>query len=311
MSEQKQILILEDLGVSKSLVAKLALSMDINFELVWDTETAKKEKVEVLVTVKNKVDKPVLKKFSSVKVVAVAFTGYDAVDTEYCQENNIAVYNVPTYSTKSVSELTIGLALSLLREIPKSFDHIKNKEWELQPGLELAGKTIGILGTGTIGLNTAKLFKAFGCNLVGWSRSKKEEFESLDGMYIEDKKEFFAACDIITINVPLNSKTTGLVGEPELKAMKETAFLINTARGPIVDEKALIEALKNKTIAGAGIDVFAQEPIEEDNPLIALDNVILTPHIAYKTEEALGRRARTTFENIRDFFEGSDTNRVA
>lgn len=308
--KEAQLLFIEDLGVSQSLVAKLALSMDMPFELIWDQELANKDRVEVIVTVKKRVDPVLLRKFQHVKVVAVAFTGYDAVDLTYCGENNIAVYNVPVYSTKSVSELTLGLAIGLLRQIPQAYQTLKTGGWDLAPGIELAGKTIGILGTGTIGLNTARLFKAFGCEVVGWSRSEKEEFKQLGGTYLTQLENFFEVSDIVTLNVPLQDKTRGMIDREAFKAMKKTAYLINTARGPIVHEGDLIRALREGEIAGAGIDVFDQEPLPNDHPLLALDNVILTPHIAYKTEEALNRRARTTIENIRNYYQNDKTNRV-
>lgn len=311
MTAEAQILFLEELGVPKSLVAKIAVSLGLDFQLVWDMETADKEKVEVLVTVKKEVDKNVLGRFPNVRTIAVAFTGFDAVDTEYCRAHEIAVYNVPTYATKSVSELTLGLTIGLLRQIPLADTRVKEKSWKLNPGIELTGKTIGILGTGTIGLNTARLFRAFGCSLLGWSRTEKAEFIEMGGKYVEEKEQLFQDSDIITVNIPLNEKTKGLIGKEDFKAMKKTGYLINTARGPIVNESDLIWALEKEEIAGAGIDVFDQEPIEGDNPLLRFENVILTPHIAYKTEEALSRRAYTTMKNIKNRSVGDDTNRVA
>ncbi len=309
--KETQLLFIEDLGVSQGLIAKLALSMDMPFELMWDPELADTDRVEVIVTVKKKVDAELLKKFHRVKVVAVAFTGYDTVDLRFCKEHDIAVYNVPVYSTKSVSELTLGLAIGLLRQIPQAYQMLKTGGWEGGPGIELSGKTVGILGTGTIGMNTARLFKAFGCEIVGWSRTEKEEFRQLGGTYLTQLEDFFEVSDIVTLNVPLNDKTRGMIGREAFKAMKKTAYLINTARGPIVQEDDLIRALQEGEIAGAGIDVFDQEPLPKDHSLLALDKVILTPHIAYKTEEALNRRARTTLENIRNYYQNDSTNRVA
>jgi len=197
-----------------------------------------------------------------------------------------------------------------LREIPKSDKIIRSGKWNLKPGFELFEKTIGILGTGKIGINTAKVFKALGCNLIGFSRTEKQEFKDLGGKYFSDKLDFFAQADLISVHLPANEKTKHTVGKQELKAMKETAFIINTARGAIIDEKALIQSLENKEIAGAGIDVFEKEPIAIENKLLKLDNVVLTPHIAYKTEEALQRRAEVTVKNIIDFLEDKDTNKV-
>ena len=197
-----------------------------------------------------------------------------------------------------------------MRDIGIGNTTIRNQGWALKPGIELHGKTVGILGTGEIGIATAKIFKALGCKIVGWSRSQKEEFEALGGKYIADKQEFFATADIISVHLPLNKQTSGLVGKKEFAAMKETAILINTARGPIVDEAELIAALEQNKIAGAGIDVYEQEPISHDNGLLQLHNVVLTPHVAFKTEEALIRRMEITVKNIADFKDGKEDNRV-
>ena len=172
------------------------------------------------------------------------------------------------------------------------------------------GKTVGILGTGEIGIATAKVFKALGCKLIGWSRSHNEAFKALGGEYISDKQAFFAAADIVSVHLPLNKHTQGIVGKEELAAMKQTAILINTARGPIVNEADLINALEQKEIAGAGIDVYAQEPINPDNKLLQFDNIVLTPHVAFKTKEALIRRMEITVKNIADFHDNKKDNRV-
>lgn len=310
MSDKKQILVVEDLGVSKSTFESIVEKSELGYEVIWEEGLASPSQVEVIVTVKRAVGQAMLTKFFNVKMVAVAFTGFDSVDIDVCQKKDIAVYNVPAYSTNAVVELTLGLTIALLREIPIANRMIHDKEWNLKPGLELFGKTVGILGTGKIGIATAKIFKAFGCEAVGWSRTENEEFKAIGGVYISDKQAFFAAADIVSIHLPLNKYTHGIVSSKELSVMKETAFLVNTARGPIIDEDELIAALQSKKIAGAALDVFAQEPINKDNKLLELDNVILTPHIAYKTEEALKRRVEVTVSNIVNFVQGNNINRV-
>ena len=310
MSQQQQILIIEQLGTPKTAFEKRAKQLNLDYKIIWQESEATKEKVAVLVMVKQKLDEEYLQQFPNLKMIAVAFTGYDAVDIEYCQEQGIAIYNVPSYSTNSVVELAIGLTIAVLRDIGIGNTTIRNQGWALKPGIELHGKTVGILGTGEIGIATAKIFKALGCKIVGWSRSQKEEFEALGGKYIADKQEFFATADIISVHLPLNKQTSGLVGKKEFAAMKETAILINTARGPIVDEAELIAALEQNKIAGAGIDVYEQEPISHDNGLLQLHNVVLTPHVAFKTEEALIRRMEITVKNIADFKDGKEDNRV-
>ena len=310
MSQQKQILLIEELGTPKDQFEKNIKQSKLNYEIIWEKSAATKEKVEVLVMVKQKLDKDYLQQFPNLKMIAVAFTGYDAVDIDYCHQQGIAIYNVPSYSTNSVVELAIGLTIAVLRDIGIGNTLIRNQGWALKPGIELHGKTVGILGTGEIGIATAKVFKALGCKLIGWSRSENEAFKALGGEYISDKQALFAAADIVSVHLPLNKHTEGIVGKEELTAMKQTAILINTARGPIVNESDLINALEQKDIAGAGIDVYAQEPINHDNKLLQFNNVVLTPHVAFKTEEALIRRMEITVKNITDFNKGAKDNRV-
>ncbi len=166
------------------------------------------------------------------------------------------------------------------------------------------------MGTGEIGAATAKIFKAFGCEVIGWSRSENEAFKALGGTYIADKQAFFTTVDIVSVHLPLNKDTKGIIGQEELSAMKPTAIIINTARGAIINETDLITALEQKQIAGAGLDVFEKEPIDSNNKLLKMDNVVLTPHVAYKTEEALNRRMEVTVKNIADFGDGKKDNRV-
>lgn len=310
MPHQKQILIIDDLLTPQQDFENSAKKANLAYEIIWDEATATPDKVEVIVTVLKKLDKEYLQQFPNLKMIAVAFTGYDSVDMEYCKEHGIAIYNVPKYSTNSVVELAIGLTIAVLREITFGNDIIRNKKWSFKPGIELFGKTVGIMGTGEIGVATARIFKAFGCEVIGWSRSENEAFKTLGAKYIADKQEFFAAADIVSVHLPLNKDTKGIIGKKELAAMKMTAVLVNTARGAIVNEGELIAALEQNKIAGAGLDVFEKEPVDSNNRLLKLDNVVLTPHVAYKTEEALNRRMEVTVKNIADFRDNNKGNRV-
>ena len=310
MSQQKQILIIDDLLTSKQDFENSAKKSNLDYDIIWDEKSATPAKVEVIVTVLKKLGKEYLQQFTNLKMIAVAFTGYDSVDMEYCQEQGIAVYNVPKYSTNSVVELTIGLTIAVLREITYGNNIIRNDKWSFKPGIELFGKTVGIMGTGEIGVATAKIFKAFGCEVVGWSRSENEAFMELGGRYIVDKQTFFATADIVSIHLPLNKDTKGIIGKEELSAMKPTAIIINTARGAIINESDLIAVLEQKQIAGAGLDVFEKEPIDSNNSLLQLENVVLTPHVAYRTEEALNRRMNVTVKNIENFVADKKDNRV-
>lgn len=313
MSIKKQVIVLQDLGVSKEYFLELASAAGLPYEFIWDDWQHGKtsENVEGILTIRVKANKQLLDHFPNLKFIAVPFTGYDHVDLDLCRERNIAVFNVPAYSTDSVAELTIGLIISLLREIPRGDTIVRSDGWDLGPtGSELKGKCVGIIGTGAIGLRVAELFKAFGCPLLGWSHTKRDEFQKLGGKYVATLEELCATADIISVHVPLNKDTVGLLDEKQFAVMKPTAYVINTSRGPIINQKVLTKALETKQIAGAAVDVYEVEPVPADDPLLKTTNSVLTPHIAYKTNEALKRRAQVTVENIKGFIEGKEQNKV-
>lgn len=307
-----QILIIQDLGIEKIIVENLFSTLIPSAQIIYglDDQNMNSKKVHIIITIKEKIDESLLKQFPNTQLIAVAFTGYDAVDVAFCTQNNISVCNVPSYATDAVAELTIGLAISLLRDIPKTNQLLLNGGWNYKAGQELKGKTVGIVGTGAIGIRVAELFKAFGCKIVAWSRSKNSNFEKLGGIYVDNLNKLCSSVDILTLHIPFNEATKNLINTEQLNLMKPTAFLINTARGPVVNEKALTKALNDKTIAGAAIDVFDIEPISTNNHLKSTENSILTPHIAYKTEEALLRRASITVDNIKNFLEENTINKV-
>lgn len=306
----KQVYILQDLGISNDDFHSITKQLQRKFDFTFESSFIQKQEVEGLITINKKLDADFLSQFPALRFVAVAFTGYDSLDIDYCAKHSIAVFNVPSYATDSVAELTLGSALSLLREIPKGNNWIRKGKWDLgSAGIELKGKKVGIVGTGTIGTRVGELFKAFGCEVLGWSQSKRTSFEAL-GTYVDDLQELCTQVDILTLHVPLKEQTIGLIGEKELSVMNSTSYLINMARGPVVEQSALLNALQNHQIAGAAIDVFDQEPIGSHHPYFELDNILLTPHIAYKTNEALLRRAQITLDNISAFNLGEPKNLV-
>lgn len=233
------------------------------------------------------------------KLISVAFTGVDHVDIEYCRERDIAVCNAAGYSTRAVAELVFGLAISVLRRIVPCDRAAKAGLTNAGlTGSELYGKTFGVVGTGAIGMAVARIAKAFGCRVLAYSRTRKPEaFES--GIEYTDLDGLLAQSDIVSLHVPLTEETRNLIDNERLKLLKSSAVLINTARGPIVDNAALAEALNNGRIAGAGIDVFETEPpIPAGHPLVSARNAVLTPHVAFATREALQARAEIGFANI-------------
>ncbi|MDO5044367.1 MAG: NAD(P)-dependent oxidoreductase [Coriobacteriia bacterium] len=257
---------------------------------------------DVVIIANNPYPKEVVDKLEKTKFIQVAFTGLDHVALESAEEKSIEVKNAAGYSDQAVAELVIGLTLDVYRKITKGNAHIRQGgDSQGFIGQEIKDKTVGIVGTGNIGLNTARLFKAFGAKLIATSRSEKEEALEL-GIEYFDLHDMLSQADIVTIHLPLNKHTQGYFDEAAFDAMKKDAILINAARGPIVDTQALIEALKSKKIAAAAIDVYDNEPpLDPQSELFTLDNLITTPHVAYYTKEAMVRRAEIAFSNVLDF----------
>lgn len=304
----KKILLLQDFGIPQEKFDNLVSSTGVNYEFI--KAIGNPEEIEGIITIKTKVNEELLNKLPNVKFIAVAFTGYDCVDLDEARKRNIAVMNVPTYATDCTAELAVGLALSLLREIHTGDQITRTAGWELRPGHELSGKTVGIIGTGKIGIRTAELFKAFKCNIIGWSKSEKEDFKKLGGIYKQNIEDVFKEADIISIHLLLNDSTKGIIDSKLFSLMKKSSYFINVSRGPIVNTNDLAQVLTDGLIVGAAIDVYDEEPILQTNPLLKAPNTILTPHIAYKTEESLIRRAEITIQNIKSLIDGNPQNLV-
>ncbi len=247
----------------------------------------------------------VLENCPKLKMLAIAFTGYDHVDVDYCHANNIVVTNCSGYATVATAELAIGLLLAVYRRIVLCDAATRaGGTKEGITGFELAGKTIGIIGTGAIGGHTAELARAFGMNVIAYSRTRRDN--GLKYMALDD---LLKESDVVSLHVPANDETKGMIGARELALMKKSAVLINVARGPIIDTAALVAALNSEQIAGCGIDVYDMEPpIPADYPLMTAKNTVLAPHVAYATDESMIKRARIEFANIKAFLDGKPQN---
>lgn len=264
---------------------------------------------DVIIVANQPFRKEALERCEKLKLLSVAFTGVDHVDLDCCRERGIAVCNAAGYSTHAVAELAFGLAISVLRNIPPC-DAVCRKEGTKAGlvGSELYGKTFGVVGTGAIGGNVAKIAKTFGCRVVAYSRTVKPELQDA-GMEYLSLEELLKTSDIVSLHVPLNDKTKGLIGEKEIGMMKKTAILLNTARGGVLDSAALAKALNEGRIAGAGIDVFEMEPpIPADHPLLHSKNTVVTPHVAFASQEALFARAEIVCANILKWEDGQPQN---
>jgi phosphoglycerate dehydrogenase-like enzyme len=235
------------------------------------------------------------------KLICVAFTGIDHVDQEACKKRGIVLYNAAGYAVHAVSELAIGLMIALLRRIiPADAKTRAGGTNEYLVGHELFGKTLGVVGCGHIGLQVARLANAFGCHVLGFD----PHVVKMDGVAIEQVEldELLSRSDIVTLHLPLIPETRGFIGRAQLAKLKPSAILINTARGPIVEQAALVEALTKRRLAGAGLDVFDLEPpLPANHPILAAPNTVLTPHIGFETEEAMAAKAGIALEHLENF----------
>lgn len=313
-----KIVFLEPLGIpNEDLLAQARAALGPDVELVAYPD--RKEDEATLVQRSAGADVVVLSNFPyrenvirqcpDLKMICVAFTGTDHVDVDYCHAHGIAVCNCAGYSTVAVADLVFGLVIDLARNVlPCDAACRQGGTKAGLVGYELEGKTFGVVGTGAIGLRVAKIANAFGCKVLAWSRTKK----NVEGVtYCDTLEELLPQCDIVSLHVPQTPATVGLIGERELKLMKNTALLINTARGPVVDSAALATALKNGEIAGAGVDVFEQEPpIPADHPLLSAPHTVLTPHVAFASQQAFEKRAVIVVENLKQFLAGTPQNLV-
>jgi len=247
-----------------------------------------------------KVDEEVLDAGENLKLVVRAGVGLDNIDLNYADEKSVRVENTPTAPTNGTSELAIGLMFSWAREIPKANENLKKGKWVKSDisGTELAGKTLGVIGTGRIGTKVAEKGSCLGMSLLGFDPEKNERFREIGGEYV-DLDNLLENSDFISLHVPLNDSTKHLIGEEELEKMKKSAVLVNTSRGAVVDERALISALEDEEIGGACLDVHEKEPSEKEK-LLEMSNVILTPHIGATTIETQKGTATLSADKIRE-----------
>jgi len=220
-----------------------------------------------------------------------------AIDLSACTEKGIVVCCTEASKT-APAELTLALIMSVLRRIPQQDRAVRAGRWGDGIGSGLAGKTLGILGLGKLGTQVTRFGLAFGMKVVAWSQNLTPERAAAAGAVLVAKDELFATADIITIHVVLSDRTRGLVGAHEIGLMKPSAYIINTARGPIIQEQALVAALQAGRIAGAGLDVFETEPLPPEHPFISLPNTVITPHIGYVTKEGFGIYYRYAKEDV-------------
>lgn len=310
--------LLEPLNVSTDKIDELAKGItDLGHEFIYYEEkttdpvelSKRSQGADIVMIANNPYPTEAIDQNENLKLINVAFTGVDHVQIADAKNQEVLIANAAGYADQAVAELAIGLVLDLYRGITYGDATIRQNHYPGPfQGREISGKTVGIIGTGKIGIMTAKLFKAFGANLIAYSRSEKAEAKDLGIEYVA-LDELMKQSDIVSLHVPLTAETKGMISAEKIALMKEEAVFINTARGPIIDNDALAAALNKGKIAGAGIDVFDMEPpIPADYKLLHAKNTILTPHVAFLSDEAMERRAKIAFDNTVAFLKGEPTN---
>jgi phosphoglycerate dehydrogenase-like enzyme len=272
-----------------------------------DAAVAALEDVDIVCTLRERMAFPatLLARLPRLKYIAVTGMRYDAIDVAAATRQGILVSNSEvTRGGGGVSELAWGLVIATARHIPHEHDSMRKGGWQTRVGFTLRGKTIGILGLGRLGSRMAAYARAFEMNVLAWSPHLTSERAAPHGARAVPFNELLRRSDVVTVHLPLAEGTRGLVGPEQLALMPPNAILINTARAAIVDQKAMIAALRARTIAGAGLDVFEVEPLPADHPLRHLDNVVLTPHIGYFTQEMLTVYYEDAVDAIRHFLDG-------
>lgn len=317
--KKMKIVMLEPLGISEAIMEQKKKIFtnagheftDCGRRLSHEEKLDAAKDADIFMIANSPLTADIINAAPNLKMISVGFTGVDHVDMALCAEKNITVCNAQGYATDSTAELTISLMLACLRNIVPYDQVVRN-------GGTLAGythntlrsKTVGVIGTGAIGCKVASLAKSFGCRVLGYSRSQNPEALKI-GVEYQDIDSIFSESDIVTLHAPLTEATRNIASKTRIDSMKKTAILINCARGPLVDSKALADALNEGRIAKAGIDVFETEPpIDKNHPLLAAKNIILTPHVGFYAEESLAQRINIVCDNITAWLAGKPINVV-
>ena len=272
---------------------------------------------EIILTNKTPVSREIMGACPKLKYIGLLATGYNVVEVKAAKEAGITVTNIPTYGTDAVSQYAIALLLELCHHIGEHSDCVKrgdwtkNKDWCFwnHPLIELAGKTMGIIGFGRIGQGTARIAQAMGMKVLAYDTSHTPELVS-DTCTYASLDQVFASSDVITLHCPLFPETEGIINKDTISRMKDGVMIINNSRGPLIVEADLRDALNSKKVAGAAVDVVSTEPISMDNPLLDADNCIITPHIAWAPKESRQRLMEIAVKNLEAFLNGAAQNVV-
>jgi glyoxylate reductase len=291
-----------------------------NFDVdLWPDE-APPSKEEIIRRIKDKqalvslltdpIDEEVINSAPNLRIIAQYAVGFDNIDLKAATKRGIYVTNTPEVLTETTADFAFALMLAVARRVVEADKYVRNGKWKvawhplMMLGEDVHGRTLGIVGLGRIGCAVARRAKGFDMKILYYDVIRREDLERELGIKYVDLETLLRESDFVTIHTPLTPETYHLIGEKQLRMMKKTAFLINTSRGKVVDQKALYKALKEGWIAGAALDVFEQEPISMDDPLLELENVVLAPHIASATHETRSKMAEIVAENLLAFKRG-------
>ena len=305
-----KIVVVDHVYLEEEHIKKLQSIGDLEvFENPPKTAEELKERIkeaDIVIVGWSDLTKNVIDSAKRLKMVSIWATTCHYADLEAAKKRGIMVTHIPGYAMEAVAEHTFALLLAAIRKLPLADKHVRNGGFDWRPfgGIELYGKTLGIIGTGSIGCRVAEIAKAFKMRILGYDKYPNVKRAEEIGMKYADLYTLLKESDFITLHVTLTSETERLIGKKEIEAMKKGVVLINTSQGKVIDEKALVDALKSGKMSFAGLDVFGEEPPAKDNSLFKLDNTILSPHVGFHTTEAAKRCTDICIENVVKFLEG-------
>jgi len=309
-----KIVIVDHIYLEEEHIKKLRSLSDLEiFEKPPKTSDELKERIraaDIVIVGWTNLTKNIIDSAKKLKMVSIWATTCHYTNLEAAKERGIVVTHVPGYATEAVAEHAFALLLAAIRRLPSADKHVRRGDFDWRPfgGVELHGKTLGIIGTGAIGCRVAEIAKAFKMQILGYDKYPNLKRAEEIGMKYVDLYTLLKESDFVTLHVSLTSETERLIGKKEIEAMKKGAVIINTSQGKVINEKALVDALKSGKLSFACLDVFEEEPPAKDNPLFKLDNVILSPHIGFHTVEAAKRCTDICIDNVVKFLERHPQN---
>ena len=314
-----RVAVLDDYqGVAMKMADWSVLPSDVEVQvfrdhlLDQDAVAQRLKEFEIVMAMRERTPFPrrLLERLPRLKLLVTTGMRNASIDVEAASDLGIVVSGTGGLSYPT-AELTWGLILALIRHIPQEDRATREGQWEVSMGIGLRDKVLGVIGLGNLGSQVATIGRTFGMSVIAWSQNLTAERTAQFGATLVGKDELLSRSDIVTIHVVLSNRTRGLIGARELGLMKSTAYLVNTSRGPIVEEKALVQVLQKGTIAGAGLDVFDEEPLPLDHPLRHLENTVITPHMGYVTKETYQVFFGDVVEDIRAFLNGEPTRVIS